>query len=153
MREVGGGGDDSDSSWRVLPAQQRVELDEARLWLTYTMLTDLESMLRSLKNKLGLRPVFLSKEVRSNGQLFITGSSVLVLAGCASEIERSGDKRFLDTLERDAIRSGSRDFQPALHGWLNNTCQQKLSRKSHVAGIYPVLGINPTPGGTKKLIG
>ena len=36
------------------------------------MLTDLESVFRSLKSELGLRPVFQSKEVRSDGHLFIT---------------------------------------------------------------------------------
>jgi len=46
--------------------------DEERLWRTYTMLTDLESVFRSLKSELGLRPVFHSKEERSDGHLFIT---------------------------------------------------------------------------------
>ena len=32
--------------------------DNATLWRTYTMLTDLESVFRSLKTDLGLRPVF-----------------------------------------------------------------------------------------------
>ena len=46
--------------------------DEERLWRTYTMLTDLESVFRSLKSELGLRPVYHSKEDRSDGHLFIT---------------------------------------------------------------------------------
>jgi transposase len=46
--------------------------DEERLWRTYTMLTDIESVFRSLKSKLGLRPVYHSKEDRSHGHLFIT---------------------------------------------------------------------------------
>ena len=36
------------------------------------MLTDLESVFRSLKSELGLRPVYHSKEDRSDGHLFIT---------------------------------------------------------------------------------
>ncbi|MGH8761207.1 MAG: IS1634 family transposase, partial [Burkholderiales bacterium] len=35
-----------------------VELDDATLWRTYTMLTNLEAVFRSLKTDLGLRPVF-----------------------------------------------------------------------------------------------
>jgi hypothetical protein len=35
--------------------------DEATLWKTYTMLTDLESVFRSLKSELGLRPIFHHK--------------------------------------------------------------------------------------------
>ncbi len=46
--------------------------DEATLWKTYTMLTDLESVFRSLKNELGLRPNYHQKEVRIEGHLFIT---------------------------------------------------------------------------------
>jgi hypothetical protein len=46
--------------------------DEERLWRTYTMLTDLESVFRSLKSELGLRPVYHHKENRSDGHLFIT---------------------------------------------------------------------------------
>ena len=41
--------------------------DEERLWRTYTMLTDLESVFRSLKSELGLRPVYHSKEERADG--------------------------------------------------------------------------------------
>ena len=35
-----------------------VEQDDATLWRTYSMLTNLESVFRSLKTDLGLRPVF-----------------------------------------------------------------------------------------------
>ena len=45
---------------------------EEKLWRTYTTLTDLESVFRSLKSELGLRPVFHSKENRADGHLFIT---------------------------------------------------------------------------------
>ena len=46
--------------------------DEAKLWRTYTMLTDLEAVFRSLKSELGLRPVYHHKEERVNGHIFIT---------------------------------------------------------------------------------
>jgi hypothetical protein len=36
--------------------------DEAILWQTDTMLTDLEAVFRSQKSELGLRPVYLQKE-------------------------------------------------------------------------------------------
>jgi transposase len=36
------------------------------------MLTDLEAVFRSLKGELGLRPIFRSKEERSDGHLFIS---------------------------------------------------------------------------------
>jgi transposase len=46
--------------------------DEEALWRTYTMLTDLESVFRSLKSELGLRPIYHHKEERVNGHIFIT---------------------------------------------------------------------------------
>jgi transposase len=46
--------------------------DESTLWRTYTMLTDLEAVFRSLKSELGLRPVFHQKTERVSAHLFIT---------------------------------------------------------------------------------
>jgi len=46
--------------------------DESTLWRTYTMLTDLEAVFRSLKSELGLRPVFHQKTKRVSGHLFIS---------------------------------------------------------------------------------
>jgi len=41
--------------------------DEATLWNTYTMLTELEAVFRSLKSELGLRPNYHRKEERIEG--------------------------------------------------------------------------------------
>jgi transposase len=46
--------------------------DESTLWKTYTMLTDLEAVFRSLKSELGLRPVHHQLAARVTGHLFIT---------------------------------------------------------------------------------
>ena len=45
--------------------------DPQTLWRTYTMLTDLEAVFRSLKSELGLRPIFHKTQNRSDGHLFI----------------------------------------------------------------------------------
>jgi transposase len=50
----------------------RDDLEGPTLWRTYTMLTDLEAVFRSLKSELGLRPVFHQKTKRVNGHLFIS---------------------------------------------------------------------------------
>ncbi len=42
------------------------------MWRTYTMLTDLEAVFRSLKPGLGLRPIYHHREDRAEGHLFIT---------------------------------------------------------------------------------
>jgi transposase len=46
--------------------------DETTLWKTYTMLTDLEAVFRSLKSELGMRPVYHQTAKRVSGHLFIT---------------------------------------------------------------------------------
>lgn len=46
--------------------------DESTLWHTYTLLTDVEAVFRSLKSELGLRPVYHTREDRTEGHLFIT---------------------------------------------------------------------------------
>jgi transposase len=46
--------------------------DEVRLWQTYTLLTDLEAVFRSLKSELGLRPIYHQKTDRISGHLFIS---------------------------------------------------------------------------------
>ena len=45
---------------------------EATLWRTYTTLTDLEAVFRSLKSELGLRRIHHRKPVRAEGHLCIT---------------------------------------------------------------------------------
>ncbi len=50
----------------------QTEWDESTLWKTYTMLTDLEAVFRSLKSELGLRPVHHQIADRVSGHLFIT---------------------------------------------------------------------------------
>jgi len=47
-------------------------MDEATMWKTYTMLTDLEAVFRSLKSELGLRPIYHQKQSRVDAHLFIT---------------------------------------------------------------------------------
>lgn len=50
----------------------QTDWDEKTLWKTYTMLTDLEGVFRSLKSELGMRPVHHQIARRVSGHLFIT---------------------------------------------------------------------------------
>ena len=50
----------------------QADWDETTLWHTYTMLTDLEAVFRSLKSELGLRPIYHHKSKRVDGHLFIS---------------------------------------------------------------------------------
>ena len=49
-----------------------INWDQETLWRTYTMLTGLEAVFRSLKSELGLRPIYHQTRGRSDGHLFIT---------------------------------------------------------------------------------
>ena len=49
-----------------------LDWDAEAMWKTYAMLTDVESVFRSLKSELGLRPIYHHKERRADGHLFIS---------------------------------------------------------------------------------
>ncbi len=49
-----------------------LDWDADAMWKTYAMLTDVESVFRSLKSELGLRPIYHHKERRADGHLFIS---------------------------------------------------------------------------------
>lgn len=128
------------------------EWDEERLWRTYTMLTDLESVFRSLKSELGLRPVFHSKEERSDGHLFITVLAYQCVQVLRVQLKAAGITGSWATL-RDILsvqRRVTSSFRQRDGHSLN-------VRKSTVAepdllAIYRAIGANPAPGGTRKLI-
>ena len=49
-----------------------MDWDEAALWKTYIVSTDIEHIFSSLKSELGLRPINHHIQKRLNGHLFIT---------------------------------------------------------------------------------
>ena len=130
-----------------------VNWDEETLWRTYTMLTDLESVFRSLKSELGLRPVFHSKEDRTDGHLFIT-----VLAYQCVQILRT-------TLKKAGINDSWSQLRQTLSVQRRVTASFRRKdgrmvhvRKSTVAEpalmkIYNAIGVKSLPGGTRKMIG
>jgi transposase len=127
-------------------------LDAETLWRTYTMLTDLEAVFRSLKSELGLRPVFHHKEERADGHLFIT-----VLAYQA-----------VQALRRKLKADGVHDSWLSLRAALSVQCRITASftrrdgrtvhiRKStqpepKLAKFYSILALPPDPGGIRKSI-
>lgn len=126
--------------------------DEARLWRTYTMLTDLESVFRSLKSELGLRPVFHSKENQSDGHLFITVLAYQCVQAIRATLKKAGINDSWSQLRRTLL------VQQRVTTSLRRKDGQTIHlRKSTLAepelmAIYKTLQINPAPGGTKELI-
>ena len=123
-----------------------------QLWRTYMMLTDLEAVFRSFKSELGLRPVFHHKDERADGHLFIT-----VLA-----------YQFVQLIRRRLRAQGISDSWSTLRATLAGQCRVTATfrrpdgRTLHVrkatqaeAGqlqIYQALGLDPSPGGVKKML-
>jgi transposase len=129
-----------------------VDWDEERMWRTYSMLTDLESVFRRLKSELGLRPVFHSKEERSDGHLFIT-----VLAYQCVQVLRTQLKKADINQSWESLRKTLSIQQRVTASQRRKDGRTIHVRKSTVAetallSIYQALNISTTPGGTKKLI-
>jgi transposase len=128
-----------------------VDWSEADLWRTYILLTDLEAVFRSLKSELGLRPIFHSKESRSDGHLFI---SVLAYQ-CVQLIRRQLKEKGIDSswsmlrktlsVQRRVTASFTRRDGGALH--VRKATQPEPGLKA----IYTGLGLDPLPGGSKRL--
>ena len=126
--------------------------DEEKLWRTYTMLTDLESVFRSLKSELGMRPVFHSKEDRADGHLFIT-----VLAYQLVQVLRK-------KLKAAHIHDSWSSLRNTLEVQRRVTASFKLRdgrtlnvRKTALAEpdlmkIYKALKCDSAPGGVRKMI-
>lgn len=126
--------------------------DAETLWRTYSMLTDLEAVFRSLKSELGLRPVFHHKEERADGHLFIT-----VLA-----------YQFVQILRRHLQEHGIQANWSTVRQWLSSQVrvtaifQRPDGRALHVRkatrpegqhlAICQALGIDIQPGGIEKLV-
>jgi transposase len=68
----------------------QTDWDEATLWHTYTMLTDLEAVFRSLKSELGLRPVHHQIADRVSGHLFITVLAYHLVHAIRFKLKKAG---------------------------------------------------------------
>ncbi|MEA3464820.1 MAG: IS1634 family transposase [Thermodesulfobacteriota bacterium] len=128
------------------------EWDAEKMWRTYTMLTDLEAVFRSLKSELGLRPVYHQKEERCDGHIFIT-----VLA-----------YQFVQFIRYQLRQQQNHSSWRSLRTTLTNQCRITATfkrtdgRTLHVRKatqaepkqleIYQALNVNSAPGGTRKMI-
>jgi transposase len=126
--------------------------DEKTLWQTYTMLTDLEVVSRSLKSELGLRPIYHQKHHRVDGHLFIT-----VLAYHLVHVIRC---RLKNSQINDSWQSIRRIISP--HSRVTVAMQSKNGETIHIRksvrpepeqqNIYSKLGFSKNPGLTVKTV-
>ncbi len=125
---------------------------EERLWRTYMMLTDLEAVFRSLKSELGLRPVYHVKPQRADGHLFISVLAYQCVQLIWRQLKAKGIdqswtslRETLSVQRRVTARFTQRDGR-SLHVRKATQPEPKLK------AIYDALGVNPLPGGTKKML-
>ena len=129
-----------------------VEWDNATLWRTYTMLTNLESVFRSLKTDLGLRPVFHQIDRRVEGHLFISVLAYHFVHAMRLKLKAKGIDDSWQTL-RETLGTQRR---------VTATLQRRDGRAVHVRKatrpephhqtINEILGISPNPGGTHRVL-
>ena len=126
--------------------------DEERLWRTYILLTDLESVFRSLKSELGLRPVYHHKEDRADGHLFITVLAYQCVQFLRMKLKAAGIHDSWATLRE--ILSGQRRVTATFKQRDGRTLNVRKATVAEPAlmAIYRAMDINPAPGGTRKLI-
>ena len=126
--------------------------DESKLWHTYTMLTDLESVFRSLKSELGLRPVFHKTEERTEGHLFITVLAYQFVQVIRKKLRSKGNKLGWTSL-RNILSVQQRvtaSFKQKDGRTLN--IRKATKAEKELLDIYTALDISATPGGIKTLV-
>jgi transposase len=126
--------------------------DAERLWRTYMMLTDLEAVFRSLKSELGLRPVYHSKQARTDGHLFISVLAYQFVQLLRAQLKSQGiheswnSLRETLTIQRRTTTSFRQRDGRSLHVRKTSVPEPDLQK------IYAALGLDPKPGGVKKLL-
>jgi len=125
--------------------------DEERLWRTYMMLTDLEAVFRSLKSELGLRPIYHQTEERTEGHLFISVLAYQFVQVIRRHLKEHGiTERWRTLRERLA---GQCRVTVMLRRADGRTLHVRKATRAEPAqlAIYHALGVNPAPGGIKKM--
>ena len=126
--------------------------NEEALWRTYTMLTDLEAVFRSLKSELGLRPIYHHKEERVSGHIFITLIAYHLVQTLRYQLkaEKINDswqtiRRKMENQQRVTVILQRQDGK-TIH------LRKVTKAEPQQVVIYQALGISAFPGGVKKTL-
>jgi len=126
--------------------------NEETLWRTYTMLTDLEAVFRSLKSELGLRPVFHHKEERVSGHLFITLIAYHLVQVLRYQLKAENINDSWQTIRRKM--ENQQRVTVILQREDGKTIHLRKATKAEPqqSVIYKALGISAYPGGVEKTV-
>jgi hypothetical protein len=125
-------------------------MDEKTLWKTYTTLTDLESVFKSLKSELGLRPIFHQTQTRVDGHLFITLLAYSIIHTIRYKLKQKDIHYSWDTI-RDILRNQKR-ITTSMKCKDNTTLyiRQSSELNDRQKVIYDALGIKYRAGDVTK---
>ena len=128
----------------------QTDWDESRLWSTYTMLTDLEAVFRSLKSELGLRPIHHQISKRVAGHLFITVLAYHLVHAIRFRLKQAGIhsswsnlRKTLSTQSRVTVTMQCKNGQ-TVH--VRKSTRPEVEQQK----IYTALGLKSHPGHTIK---
>lgn len=126
--------------------------DAEQLWRTYTMLTDLEAVFRSLKSELGLRPIDHRTEARVDGHLFISVLAYQFVQLIRRRLHAHGISDRWSTLR--AILAGQCRVTATFRRADGRTLHVRKATRAEPAqlAIIQALGSDPSPGGIQKMI-
>ena len=126
-------------------------LDAATLWRTYTTLTDLEGVFRTLKSELGLRPIYHRTGHRVDGHLFITLLTYTVIHTIRYTLKAQGMHESWNTL-RERLSNQVRTTTTAKLKDGRVLYLRKSSLLDEQAkAIVNTLGISQQAGGVSKV--
>ena len=130
----------------------QADWDESTLWHTYTMLTDLEAVFRSLKSELGLRPIYHHKSARVEGHLFISVLAYHLVHTLRIRLKAQGIHLSWESLRNQF--AGQERVTVVLHrddGQIYHI--RKATRpEPHQQIFYNALGLPHLPGKTEKTL-
>jgi transposase len=126
--------------------------DEATLWNTYTMLTDLEAVFRSLKSELGLRPIYHQKEKRVNGHIFITLLAYHLVQTLRSQLKAQGIDDSWQTLRHQMENQQRITVMLKTEDGKTLHLRQATRAEPHQQVIYDALGISAQPGQIQRTL-
>jgi transposase len=148
---------------RILPTEEtlpgvyclrtnQADWEERTLWNTYTMLTDLEAVFRSLKSELGLRPIYHHKSARVDGHLFISVLAYHLVHSLRIRLKAQGIHMSWESLRNQF--AGQERVTVVLHrddGQIYHI--RKATRpEPHQQILYNALGLPHLPGKTEKTL-
>ncbi len=126
--------------------------NEDALWRTYTTLTDVEAVFRSLKSELGLRPIYHRKPARADGHLFITVIAYQLVQVIRTRLRARREHARWTTLRR--VLEGQQRVTATFRRPDGRTLHVRTATQAEPdqRAIYDALGVDPHPGGVRKTL-